>query len=69
MIKKYILKYFNNKKYLEFKSLQKIEKSKKIFKDNFEKKIYKIHNSIKEKGKLNFLHSGNLGDLIYCLPV
>ncbi len=69
MFKKYILKYFNNKKYLDFKSSQKIEESRKIFKNNFENTINKIHTTIKEKKKLNFLHSGNLGDLIYCLPV
>ena len=69
MFRKYILKYFNKKKYLSLKSSQKIEDSKKIFKKNFEKTIYDIHRSIKEKTQLNFLHSGNLGDLIYCLPV
>ena len=53
MFKKYILKYFNNKKYLDFKSSQKIEESSKIFKNNFENIINKIHTTIKEKKKLN----------------
>ena len=35
MFKKYILKYFNNKKYLDFKSSQKIHESIKIIKNNF----------------------------------
>ena len=54
IFKKYILKYLNNKKYLDFKSSQKIEESRKIFKNNFENTIYKIHTLIKEKKKIKF---------------
>ena len=48
IFKKYILKYFNNKKYLDLKSSKKIEESKRIFKNNFEKTINKIHSAMKK---------------------
>ena len=69
ILNKLYFKYFNKKKYLNLKSLNKIEDSKKIFKEKFENIIYEIQDSIEKKNELNFLHSGNLGDLIYCLPV
>ncbi len=68
-IKKYYTKFFDKKNYLNLKASHKIDETVKIFKNNFEKSINNIHKSINEKKILNFLHSGNLGDLIYSLPV
>ena len=65
MFKKYISKLFNRKKYLNIKSQQKIQDTVITFKKNYEEKILNIQKAIKEKSSLNFLHSGNLGDLIY----
>ena len=69
MFKKYITKFFDKKNYINIKSQQKIEESIIIFKKNYEKKIFDIHKAIKEKSTLNFLHSGNLGDLIYSFAI
>ena len=69
MFKKYITKFFDKKNYINIKSQQKIEESIIIFKKNYEKKIFDIHKAIKEKPTLNFLHSGNLGDLIYSFAI
>ncbi len=67
--KKYFIKYFDQKEYLNFKANKKIQESIMIFKKDFEKTISDIQKCINEKKTLNFLHSGNLGDLIYALPV
>ena len=69
IFKKYFYKFFDRGNYLNIKSSQKIEDTKRIFKESYEGYIYKIQKSIREKKTLNFLHSGNLGDLIYALPV
>ena len=67
--KKYYYKFFNKKKYLNIKSLKKLEDSKRIFKEKYEDYIYNIQQTINKKKTINFLHSGHLGDLIYALPV
>ncbi len=67
--KKYYYKFFNKKKYLNIKSLKKLEDSKRIFKEKYEEYIYNIQQTINKKKTINFLHSGHLGDLIYALPV
>ena len=69
IFKKYFYKFFDRGNYLNIKSSQKIEDTKRIFKESYEGYIYKIQKSIREKKTLNFLYSGNLGDLIYALPV
>ncbi len=69
IFKKYFSKFFNRRNYLNIKSSQKIEDTKKIFEERYEEYIYTIQKSINEKKTLTFLHSGNLGDLIYALPV
>ncbi len=69
LFKKYYTKFFNKKAYMNFKASRKIEETVEIFNKNFSEDILNIHRSIKDKKILNFLHSGNLGDLIYALPV
>ena len=69
MLKKYISKLFNRKKYLNIKSQEKIQETVVTFKKHYEKKIANIQKAIKEKKSLNFLHSGNLGDLIYSFAI
>ena len=54
ILSKLYFKYLNKKKYLNLKSLNKIEDSKKIFKEKFEKIIYEIQNSIEKKTSLIF---------------
>ena len=65
MLKKYISKLFNRKKYLNIKSQEKIQETVVTFKKTLRRKILNIQKTIKEKSSLNFLHSGNLGDLIF----
>ena len=69
MFKKYISKFLNRKNYINIKSEEKVKKSVITFKKHYEEKIYNIQKAINEKTELNFLHSGNLGDLIYSLAV
>ena len=69
MLKKYISKLFNRKKYLNIKSQEKIQETVVTFKKHYEEKILNIQKAIKEKTSLNFLHSGNLGDLIYSFAI
>ena len=69
MFKKYITKYFNRKNYLNLKSEEKIKQSIISFKKYHEEKILNIQKAIKNQSSLNFLHSGNLGDLIYSFSV
>ena len=59
--KKIYYKFFKNKN--EYKSYKK----KEIFDKNFKNKIDNIKKSILEEKKINFLHSGHCGDLIYSL--
>jgi len=66
---KYYYKFFNKRKYVNFKRLKKIEESKKIFKEEYQEYINNIQKVIKEKKVITFLHSGHLGDLVYALPV
>ena len=54
ILNKLYFKYFDKKKYLNLKSLNKIEDSKKIFKEKFENTIYEIQNSIEKKMNLIF---------------
>ena len=66
---KYYYKLFNKQKYQSYKSLKKLEESKRIFKDKYEIYINNIQKVIKERKAISFLHSGHLGDLVYALPV
>ena len=64
-----LLKFLNNKKYQELKQKNFDEKKFKYYKKIILPEIINIHNRIKKKSKLSFLHSGHLGDLIYSLPL
>ncbi len=67
--KKYYYKLFDRTKYRFLKSQEKIENDTVVFKKNYENIIYKILENIRNKKKLNFLHSGHCGDLVYALPM
>ena len=54
MLKKYISKLFNRKKYLNIKSQEKIQETVVTFRNNYEEKILNIQKAIKEKTSLNF---------------
>ena len=54
MLKKYISKLFNRKKYLNIKSQEKIQETVLTFKKHYEEKILNIQKAIKEKTSLNF---------------
>ena len=67
--KKIFYKFANKKKYEQIKKNIAINKKIKIFKTDFEKKILKIQEIIKNHKNISFLHSGHLGDVINALPV
>ncbi len=69
MFYKYLYKFFNKKKYQQYKKDKRISLDKKIFQDNFEKKINLIQQKIKNQSHLNFKHSGHIGDIINILPI
>ena len=69
LIKKIFYKFANKKKYEQIKKNIAINKKIKIFKTDFEKKILKIQEIIKNHKNISFLHSGHLGDVINALPV
>ena len=60
-LKKIYFKFFKNK--TDYKSFKNKQLFDKIFKD----KIASINKALLEKKKINFLHSGHCGDLIYSL--
>ncbi|MDC1476034.1 hypothetical protein N8084_00885 [Pelagibacteraceae bacterium] len=62
-------KIVNKKKYKQLKLKENTEKKIKFYKLNIKNKIDTIHEKIKKNKKLNFIHSGHIGDLIYSLPV
>jgi ADP-heptose:LPS heptosyltransferase len=68
-IKKYYYKLFDNKKYRKLKQQKAIQKTVEIFENKYRAYLYEIESKIKNNKKINFLHSGHLGDLIYALPV
>ncbi len=72
-MKKFLLKnwykFSNQNKYKRLKLEENIEKRVKFYKSNIENQIYDIQKKIKENKKLNFIHSGHVGDLLYSLPV
>lgn len=67
LIKKYN-KIFNKKKYFKIKSNEQEEKRQRYFLDFFQENISNIRNVIQSKKEINFLHSGQLGDIICSLP-
>ncbi len=67
--KKYFYKLFDNKKYRKLKQQKAIQKTVEIFENKYRAYLYEIESKIKNNKKINFLHSGHLGDLIYALPV
>jgi len=66
LINKYY-KFFDQKKYFEIKNLYREKKRQEFLKKFFYKKIKKFRNL--KKKNINFLHSGQLGDIICSLPV
>ena len=66
---KLFLKTFNKKEYLSQKYAKNLKKNVDFYNRNIRKKIEDIEISLKTKKKLNFLHSGHLGDMIYSLPL
>jgi hypothetical protein len=68
-IKKNYYKIFNKNKYDIIKKSVENSKKVKYFNSFFCKEIFKIRKKIKDKKILNFSHSGQIGDIIYALPV
>ena len=54
MLKKYISKLFNKKKYLNIKSQEKIQETVVTFKKHYEEKILNIQKAIKGKDIFKF---------------
>jgi hypothetical protein len=65
----FFYKIFDRTRYQKNKNLIKIEKDKKIFKENFENYINSIQVTLKKKKEISFLHSGHTGDIINILPI
>ena len=66
---KLILKIFNRRKYNQVKNDENISKNIEFYNSNIKHKIEKISKILDSKKKLNFVHSGHLGDIIYSLPL
>jgi hypothetical protein len=60
-------KTFNNRKYQDLKNEKRTLENVKYYKLHIHKEIDEIEKKIKTKKELTFLHSGQLGDLIYSL--
>lgn len=67
-LKKFWNKIVNDRKYKELKYEEEKEKSILLFRKKFEPNINFIHDRIKTKNVLNFLHSGHAADIINVLP-
>ena len=65
----FFLKFINKKKYNELKYKKKIEENLIFYNKKIKSKISDINNKIEKSDNLNFLHSGQLGDLIYSLSL
>ena len=63
------LKIFNKREYLSHKYTKNLKKNVDFYNQNIRKKIEDIAISLKNKKKINFLHSGHLGDMIYSLQL
>ena len=63
------LKIFNKREYLSQKYTKNLKKNVDFYNQNIRKKIEDIAISLKNKKKINFLHSGHLGDMIYSLQL
>ena len=63
------LKIFNKREYLSQKYTKNLKKNVDFYNQNIRKKIEDIEISLKNKKKINFLHSGHLGDMIYSLQL
>ena len=68
-LKKIWNKIINNQKNQELRFFKEREKNLSLFKDKYEDQINLIKKNIKNKNKLNFLHSGHAADIINVLPV
>jgi len=66
---KLILKIFNKRKYNQIKNKENIRRNIEFYNSHIKHKIEKISEILNSKSKLNFVHSGHLGDIIYSLPV
>ena len=68
-IQKLWLKFFNKKKYREFKNQKTKIKNKNFYDKNIKKKLDEISFVLENKNEISFLHSGHLGDIINSLPL
>ncbi len=68
-LSKSLLKIFNKKKYNLLKYQSNQQKKLDFYNQVIIQKISTIRETLKNKKKLNFLHSGHLGDLIYSLAL
>ena len=68
-LEKLILKVFNKRKYNQIKNNENKKKNIEFYNSNIKNKIEKISKILDSKNKLNFVHSGHLGDIIYSLPL
>ncbi len=68
-ISKTLFKFFNKKKYNEYKNEKILAKNKILYNKFIKIKLNKITSMLNEKKEINFLHSGHLGDVINALPL
>lgn len=66
---KFYYKRINKDKYEEYKLMIRDQKLLQSYQSNFKSKIDAIQKVLIEKEKINFKHSGHIGDFIYALPV
>jgi len=69
LLNKLLMKIFNKDKYSAYKFKKNSDKKLDFYNQNIKDEILKIDNSLNNKDKINFLHSGHLGDMVYSLPL
>ncbi|MDA9676734.1 hypothetical protein N9T85_00035 [bacterium] len=67
VLKKLFYKFFNKSSYLTLKNKNRTEKNLKYYNEKIYGQITNIQKKIENNKILTFLHSGQLGDLIYSL--
>jgi len=68
-INKILFKFFNKKKYSQYKKEKIKRDNKNIYETIIKKKLDEIDIALKNKENISFLHSGHLGDIINSLPL
>jgi len=66
---KYWYKYTNNQKYVALKQKYRIDRKIEPYNKTYKWIIEDILEKINNQNKINFKHSGHLGDIVYALPV